>query len=137
MTGMVGEEEKILNGGKVKTRTMTTSKMEFFVTIVNSLKPLHSLFTFPFQQCGFETRLVEQPFFLLVSRLQLTRGWARHFIKRRNFYDVISWCVVFLERHSFRLVSGDLPETIRKLCLSTKFPRQELGKINVFFAVKF
>ena len=63
MTGMVGEEEKILNGGKVKTRTMTTSKMEFFVTIVNSLKPLHSFVTFPFQQCGFETRLVGQPFF--------------------------------------------------------------------------
>ena len=39
MTGMVGEEEKILNGGKVKTRTMTTSKMEFFVTALSRYIP--------------------------------------------------------------------------------------------------
>ena len=29
-------------------------------------------------------------------------------------------------RLSFRIVSGESPETIRKLCLSTKFPHQEI-----------
>ena len=33
---------------------------------------------------------------------------------------------IFLERHSFRIVSDDLPETMRKLCLSTKFPHHEI-----------
>ena len=29
-----------------------------------------------------------------------------------------------MERHSFDRVSGESPETLRKLCLSTKFPHQ-------------
>ena len=29
-----------------------------------------------------------------------------------------------MERHSFRIALVDLPETMRKLCLSTKFPHQ-------------
>ena len=33
-----------------------------------------------------------------------------------------------MERHSFHGVLGDLPETLRKLCLSTKFPRQEIKR---------
>ena len=37
-----------------------------------------------------------------------------------------SWCRNFAERHSFRIVSSDLPETMRKLCFSTKFPHQEI-----------
>ena len=64
MTGTVREEGKtvcpICRG---IARTMTTSQMEFFVTVVNNLKLLRSLFTFPFQQYGFEARLVGQPFF--------------------------------------------------------------------------
>ena len=39
------------------------------------------------------------------------------------FY-LISWCGNFFERHSFRIVSGDSPETMRKLCLSKKFQHQ-------------
>ena len=31
-----------------------------------------------------------------------------------------------MERHSFRIVSGESPETIRKLYLSTKFPHHEI-----------
>ena len=31
-----------------------------------------------------------------------------------------------MERHSFHIVSGESPETTRKLCLSTKFPYQEI-----------
>ena len=32
----------------------------------------------------------------------------------------------FCERHSFPRVSGDSPKTLRKLCLSAKFPHQEI-----------
>ena len=35
-------------------------------------------------------------------------------------------CLNFVERHSFRRVSGKSPETMRELCLSTKFPQQEI-----------
>ena len=35
-----------------------------------------------------------------------------------------------MEKHSLRRVSGDLPETLRKLCLSTKFPLQEIRRNN-------
>ena len=35
-------------------------------------------------------------------------------------------CLNFVERHSFRRVSGKSPETMRELCLSTKFPHQEI-----------
>ena len=37
----------------------------------------------------------------------------------------ISWCKNFVERHSFRIVFGELPKAMRKLCLSAKFPYQE------------
>ena len=40
--------------------------------------------------------------------------------------NVISWCGNFVERHSFCIVSGESPETMRKLCLSTKFSHQEI-----------
>ena len=33
-----------------------------------------------------------------------------------------------MERHSFRIVSGDSPETLRKLCHSAKFPHQEIRR---------
>ena len=39
---------------------------------------------------------------------------------------VISWCGNFVERDSFRKVSDDSPETMRKLCLFTKFPHHEI-----------
>ena len=35
-------------------------------------------------------------------------------------------CGNFVERYSFCRVSGDSPETMRKLCLSTKFSHQEI-----------
>ena len=41
-------------------------------------------------------------------------------------FHLISWCENFVERHSFRIDSGESPETMRKLCLSTKFPRHEI-----------
>ena len=41
-------------------------------------------------------------------------------------FHLISWYGNFAERHSFRIISDDSPETIRKLCLSAKFPHQEI-----------
>ena len=40
----------------------------------------------------------------------------------RNF----TWCGNFVERHSFRIVSGKSPKAMRKLCLSTEFQHQEI-----------
>ena len=34
--------------------------------------------------------------------------------------------VKILWKGAFRRVSADLPETLRKVCLSTKFPHQEI-----------
>ena len=38
----------------------------------------------------------------------------------------ISWRRNFVERHSFRIVSGELPKTMWKLCVSIKFPYQKI-----------
>ena len=38
----------------------------------------------------------------------------------------MSWWGNFVERLSFCIVSGESPEAIRKLCLYTKFPHQEI-----------
>ena len=40
-----------------------------------------------------------------------------------------------MERRSFRIVFGDSAETLRKLCLSTKFPHREVRWSTVFYAV--
>ena len=39
---------------------------------------------------------------------------------------LIPWFGNFVVKHSFRIVSGESPETMRKLCLSTKFSHQEI-----------
>ena len=39
----------------------------------------------------------------------------------------------FCERHSFRIVSGESPKTMRELCLSTKSPHQEIRWNYVIF----
>ena len=51
--------------------------------------------------------------------------WLR-FVFQYTIYNDISWCGNFVERHSFRRVSGDSPKTLRKLHLSIKFSRQEV-----------
>ena len=48
-------------------------------------------------------------------------------LRKIVLFQLISWCGNFVERHSFRIVLGDLPNTMRKLCLSTKFPHQKIG----------
>ena len=41
-------------------------------------------------------------------------------------FHLIFWCGNFAERLSFRRVSGESPESLRKRFLSTKFPYQEI-----------
>ena len=47
-------------------------------------------------------------------------------LRKIPYFHLISWCGSFVERHSFRIDSGESPETVRKLCLSTKCPQQEI-----------
>ena len=62
-----------------------------------------------------------------ISLLQNLGLWTKKLALRKiPYFHLISWCGNFMERHSFRIVSGDSPETMRKLCLSTKFPHQEI-----------
>ena len=57
-------------------------------------------------------------------------------LQKIPWFDLISWCGNFAERHSFRIVSGELPETMQKLCLPTKFPHQEIkSNCSIFFTV--
>ena len=52
-------------------------------------------------------------------------------------FHLISCCGNFVERHSFHRVWGDSPETLRNLCLSTKFLHQEIRlNFSVFYAVE-
>ena len=44
--------------------------------------------------------------------------------------------VEILWKSSFRRVSGDFSETLRKLCPSTKLYTRKVGEITVFYAVK-
>ena len=41
----------------------------------------------------------------------------------------------FVETHSFDKVSGELPETPQKLCVSKKFYTRKLGEITAFYAM--
>ena len=41
-----------------------------------------------------------------------------------------------MEKDSFCRVSGESPETPRKLCFSTTFPYQEICEISEFYAVR-
>ena len=57
-----------------------------------------------------------------------------HCQKYCNFH-LISWCGKFVERHSFHIVSGESPETMQKLCISTNFPHQAIRWNYGIFAV--
>ena len=43
----------------------------------------------------------------------------------------ISWCGNFVERHSFRTISGDSPKTMQKLCFPQNFYTRKFGEITV------
>ena len=47
-------------------------------------------------------------------------------LRKMQWFYLIFWCGNFVERQRFHIVLGDSPETMRKLCLSTKFPHQEI-----------
>lgn len=69
----------------------------------------------------------------VVLNIDLKKG-HRTLRKIPEFY-LISCCGYLAERHSVRIVSGNLPESLRKLCLSTKFKHREIGEITVFYPV--
>ena len=47
-------------------------------------------------------------------------------------FHLISWCGNFVERHRFCRISGESPETLRKLFLSIT---RNLGEISVIYAI--
>ena len=50
----------------------------------------------------------------------------KNFLPTLQKNTVISWCGNIVERCSFRIVSGESDKTMGKMCLSTKFPHQEI-----------
>ena len=53
---------------------------------------------------------------------------VNHFrtLRKMSQFHLFSWCGNLMQRHSVCRVSGDSPETMWKLYLSTKFPLQEI-----------
>ena len=51
--------------------------------------------------------------------------FSSHGTAKNTEFHLISWCENFVERHSFRIVSGESPENVRQLCLFTEFPHQD------------
>ena len=52
-------------------------------------------------------------------------------------FHLISSCGNFVERESFRIISGESPKTMQKLYLSTKFPHQEIrSKYHIFLFIR-
>ena len=74
-------------------------------------------FTTEFKGSGFVYYEINRKFRTTYWRLSL---------RKIPKFRLISWCINFEERHSFRIVSGDSPEAMRKLRLSSKFPHQEI-----------
>ena len=69
------------------------------------------------------SKFIRQPYSLKQSLHKILR------------FHIISWCQNFMETQSYCRVSGDLPEILRKLRVSTEFLCQEIGWITVFYAV--
>ena len=47
-------------------------------------------------------------------------------LRKIPYFHLIFWCGNFVKRHKFRIVLGKLSGTMRKLCLSTKYPHQNI-----------
>ena len=50
----------------------------------------------------------------------------RFTVRKVPKFCLISWCGNLMESHNFRKVLGESPETLLKLCASTKPPYQEI-----------
>ena len=75
---------------------------------------MHDRFCFFFFKLFYATSEID---------LDFVRYPALHKIPR---FHLISWCVNFVKRHRFCRVSGESQEILRKLCLSAKFPHEEI-----------
>ena len=61
-----------------------------------------------------------------ISDMRANSGPYNRIIESSVIYLLISWWGNFKEMYSFHRVSGDSSETLRKLCISTKFSNQEI-----------
>ena len=62
----------------------------------------------------------------LLSKDHFKKELGKQSLRRMTYFHLIFQCGNFVERHSFRIVQSESLETMRKLCLSTKFPRQKI-----------
>ena len=74
-----------------------------------------------------------------VNILQTFKLLSRYVVLRIiPLFHVITWCGNLVERYSFCKVLGDSAETMRKLCLSTKFSHQEIRwNCSIFCSASF
>ena len=65
---------------------------------------------------------------LLVNKVNKSSNLPLPFLTLHKIWylHLISWCGNFMEMHGFHIVSGESPKTTQKLCLSIKFPHQEI-----------
>ena len=49
-----------------------------------------------------------------------------HTLRKILIFNLVYWSGNFVVQHSFRCVSAETAEILRKLCISTKFPHHEI-----------
>ena len=76
-----------------------------------------------------------KPKYSTMSQFLLLGGNKQNSLGKIPQFHQIFWCGNFVERQSFHIVSGNSPETMRKLSVSTKFSTRKLCEIMVFYAV--
>ena len=88
--------------------------------IMTRIKNVELLLTL---DCGHEMPLIIWKFVIVLRATVRSFYISLHKILK---FHLNSFCRNIGENHSFHKVSGELPETLRKLRLSTKFPHQEI-----------
>ena len=74
-------------------------------------------------------QLLFEPSYSLILIFWIGLNWISLFQvtpRKILWFLLTSWCGIIVVRQSFRRSSGESPETLRKLCLSTKFPHHEI-----------
>ena len=82
-------------------------------------------------KCGSEEIRILTYFAQCYAQLTVT-------LRKIPKFHLIYWCGNFVERHSFHRVSSKSPETLQKLCLSTKFLHQKIRwNLDILRSVTF
>ena len=85
-----------------------------------------------FGKCSYVKSLKEKNLRTSNTSKQKTK-WRQPSLQKIPQFHLIFYCGNFVGKHSFCIDSGDSPETMRKLCLSTKFTQQKVTRNYVIF----